>query len=655
MGRRMSSLSSVFNNFSIKKKMYFPLFFIGGSFLIVGLITYFSIDSFFINSAKDAGASEQLIKTLHEQVFSLFLYSTIAAIVLYALAFIFAGKILSGTQKMMQKIEMVLQQVSKGIFSERIVHIKTNDELGNIAWLVNDTVDQIEALLKELNTSILYSSDEKFFRKPRVEGTQGLMKYVSEKIAEAIERQEKLTYSLKKERQQYEDINNKIIHALLELTAGDLTVQIDGATDETSKAIYQKFNNLIVQFEEIVMNLSNQGAKWGNIAQVIASNSETISSRAQQQKMQSEEIEIAINDMVKTIFDISKNTSIAHATAQNSGKLAEEGGKVIHQALSTMDIIGEIVDDTVRIVDSLGKSSNEIGIITQVIGDIAEQTNLLALNAAIEAARAGEQGRGFAVVADEVRKLAERTAASTKQIDKVVADITRGTAEAIVAFKKNSEKVASGRSVAASAEQSLGLIIEGSVKVADMINQVSAASEELAATAEQVNKNIENITAFIRQNTEDIHGIADSAESLNEVVLESKSISEKFNTRLLGSSGASAKIHEAIELAINAHKLWKVKISNMVSGAEKVQSSSVASHKDCQLGKLYYGSWSGIFEGNATYQELGRIHEDMHNNLKQIVNSYNSGNKQDAKRSAEMLYKQSDHVVQLLQQLKRSV
>ncbi|MBI5726428.1 MAG: CZB domain-containing protein [Ignavibacteriales bacterium] len=170
-----------------------------------------------------------------------------------------------------------------------------------------------------------------------------------------------------------------------------------------------------------------------------------------------------------------------------------------------------------------------------------------------------------------------------------------------------------------------------------------------------MNKNIENITSFIRQNTDDIHGIADSAESLNEVVLESKSISEKFNTRLLGSSGDSAKIREAIELAINAHKLWKVKISNMVSGAEKVQSSSVASHRDCQLGKLYYGSWSGIFEGNATYQELGRIHEDMHNNLKLIVSSYNSGKKLDAKRSAEVLYKQSDHVVQLLQQLKRSV
>ena len=154
--------------------------------------------------------------------------------------------------------------------------------------------------------------------------------------------------------------------------------------------------------------------------------------------------------------------------------------------------ISEVVKQSAETVQALGKSSDQIGEIVQVIDDIADQTNLLALNAAIEAARAGEQGRGFAVVADEVRKLAERTTKATKEIATMIKQIQKDTNDAVESMQQGTAEVEVGKKLAEKAGSSLQEIIHGAEQVVDIVTQVAAASEEQSSAAEQISKNIES-------------------------------------------------------------------------------------------------------------------------------------------------------------------
>jgi len=249
---------------------------------------------------------------------------------------------------------------------------------------------------------------------------------------------------------------------------------------------------------------------------------------AQEQSAQTSEVASAVEEMTRTILETTKNTSVAAEASKAAGDNAIDGGKAVSETIDGMNRISQVVQKSADTVLTLGQNSDKIGEIVQVINDIADQTNLLALNAAIEAARAGEQGRGFAVVADEVRKLAERTTNATKEIAAMIKAIQKDTSEAVSSIKEGTSEVEKGKEKANKAGDVLKKIVEGAKKVSDIVIQVAAASEEQASAAEEIGKNIESINNVINESATGIQQIARAAEDLNRLTNDLQNLVSQF-------------------------------------------------------------------------------------------------------------------------------
>jgi methyl-accepting chemotaxis protein len=313
------------------------------------------------------------------------------------------------------------------------------------------------------------------------------------------------------------------------LTDGDLTARMD----KEYKGNYNWYKNYINNLGESLLNLVSEISTTikatNNASSEISSSSEEMSAGAQEQSQQTLEVAGAVEEMTTTILETTKNASLASEASKKYGGIAKDGGTAVNETIDGMNKIAEVVKKSAGTVQLLGKSSEQIGEIIQVIDDIADQTNLLALNAAIEAARAGEQGRGFAVVADEVRKLAERTTKATKEIAEMIKQIQRETTNAVVSMDEGTKEVEKGLLLADNAGASLKQIIEGAGNVVDIITQVAAASEEQSSASEQISKNIEGISSVAEQSAVGITQIAKAAEDLNRLTFNLQELISKFN------------------------------------------------------------------------------------------------------------------------------
>ena len=249
---------------------------------------------------------------------------------------------------------------------------------------------------------------------------------------------------------------------------------------------------------------------------------------AQEQSTQAAEVASAVEEMTRTIINTTQHASLAAKISQDAGDVAYNGGEVVKDTIMGMNKIAEVVNQSAGIVKELGNSSNQIGEIIQVIEDIADQTNLLALNAAIEAARAGEQGRGFAVVADEVKKLAERTTSATKEIADMIKKIQSDTNGAVNAIEKGTDEVYKGKELAQKAGNSLNTIINSTKEVVDAITQLAAASEKQSTTSEEISRSIEGINQVTQESAIGLEQIARASEDLNRLTDNLQSIVQQF-------------------------------------------------------------------------------------------------------------------------------
>ncbi|HEX2983468.1 MAG TPA: methyl-accepting chemotaxis protein, partial [Ignavibacteriales bacterium] len=318
---------------------------------------------------------------------------------------------------------------------------------------------------------------------------------------------------------------------LEKMSNGDLTVRMTGDYHGDYRILKNSINQLGESMNEALSEVMLAVQSTASASAQISSSAEEMAAGSQEQSHQTTEVAGAVEEMTRTIIEGAKNTNVA---ADNSKLASENALKGTQKVQETKEGIQKIVESTTETsvkISSLAGKTEQIGEITQVIDDIADQTNLLALNAAIEAARAGEQGRGFAVVADEVRKLAERTMKATKEIGTTIKSIQTEAKEANISMENAGKAVDSGMKLAEEVAEALNEILSSSSVVSDLIAQVAAAGEQQSAASEQISKNIDGINSVTQETAQGIDQIARAAEDLNRLTLNLQNLVNKFNIK----------------------------------------------------------------------------------------------------------------------------
>ncbi len=312
---------------------------------------------------------------------------------------------------------------------------------------------------------------------------------------------------------------------------GDLTQQIDVKSNDEIGRLGGLINLFIQNIHDVISEVTRTTHAVAGAATEIAASSEEIACGMKEQSSQITQISSAVEEMSASIIEVARKSGEAANDAGESGKVAEEGSGVVRETIAGMNAISDAVSAGAASVSELGKRGEQIGQIIEVINDIADQTNLLALNAAIEAARAGEHGRGFAVVADEVRKLADRTTKATEEIAESITAIQTETGEAVAKMNAGTAQVAVGVEKASEAGKSLEKIVTGARNVATNVQSIAAAAEQQSSAATEVSRNIESITAVTAQSTEGAQQAAQAATQLSGMAEELFALVRKFKIK----------------------------------------------------------------------------------------------------------------------------
>lgn len=311
----------------------------------------------------------------------------------------------------------------------------------------------------------------------------------------------------------------RLLDELGDLADGDLTVQAT-VTEDFTGAIADSINYSIDQLRGLVTTINQTAVQVSAAAQETQSTAMHLAEASEHQAQEIAGASAAVNEMAVSIDQVSANASESAAVAERSVAIAHKGAEVVQNTISGMDTIREQIQETSKRIKRLGESSQEIGDIVSLINDIADQTNILALNAAIQASMAGEAGRGFAVVADEVQRLAERSAAATKQIEQLVKTIQTDTNEAVISMEQTTSEVVRGARLAQDAGVALEEIETVSRNLADLIQNISNAARQQAASAGHISNTMNVIQEITSQTTAGTIATARSIGNLAEMANE---------------------------------------------------------------------------------------------------------------------------------------
>ncbi len=409
-----------------------------------------------------------------------------------------------------------------GIINQQVGEVLTRSpEMFQVSESVQDVIGLSEELLKSI--TVLEGSYQNYIASRLLNYMTGnlfalvalgMLIFLGVRLKRDGERRIVETES---QRQRTEEMNRRSQQAIMrlldemgDLADGDLTVNAT-VTEDITGAIADSMNFTIEALRTLVTSITNTADEVLNSAEATQQTTQNLAAASVAQAEKISSASAAVSDIVSSIEGVSNNAVQLSEESERSVAIAKKGTDTVQKSIKGMDTIREQIQETSKRIKRLGESSQEIGDIVELINDIAEQTNILALNAAIQAAMAGEAGRGFAVVADEVQRLAERSADATKQIEALVKTIQTDTNEAVISMEQSTSEVVAGAKLAEDAGSALVEIEHVSSNLADLILSISNATKDQVSAAANISDTMNSIQEITTQTS---HGTTEAANSI---------------------------------------------------------------------------------------------------------------------------------------------
>ncbi|MBI5213781.1 MAG: CZB domain-containing protein [Nitrospirae bacterium] len=429
------------------------------------------------------------------------------------------------------------------------------------------------------------------------------------------------------------------------VAGGDLTVKVEAKTGDEFGKLAADVGKIIKTMQTVLGDIASRTVNILKETAHLSLFGRDVAQRVDKDLERTTTAATATEEMSSTIGDIARNINVASQAAERAKTASSQGKEMINETVSSIDEVNTQIEKASGKVNDLSEFSKKIDKIVDMIKDIADQTNLLALNAAIEAARAGEQGRGFAVVADEVRKLAHRTANATSEINNILNSIHAGTVDATGIMDIAVEKAKATSDIARRLEGSFMEIYENFEKVSDMVHQVVTATEEQSATANEISSNLNSIAGDAKESSNIVKDMALSFNRFGVSAKEFLSILNNFNDPRMRLGVLKAD-----------YVLWLHRVIEFIDQKETSLYSADELHADkSRMGLWYYGEGRELFCSLDSFKEMENPHKRLHELGFKAYESAKRDDKGSIKQDITEMLRLGDEIISLLARLESEI